>query len=691
MKLRTRVIATCAAAAATASLVPVVADAETKTPIEHVVVIYSENISFDHYFATYPNALNKDGETLQGSNKPAPKFTAKKDTPKADNLENANLLGENNPNSISPFRIGPGNAATTDQNHHYGDEQAAYNGGKMDKFPETVSTDIDKYGVGSYAVPGMTMGYYDGNTVTGMWNYAQNFALNDNSYSTIFGPSTPGALNLISGTVANATMHDPATGEQQTIEDGKNHALAGVSADGKTATVVGDPDPLYDDCSNNSSAATNQVTAMHSKNIGDQLNEKNVTWGWFQGGFRPTEKATDNSRARCGAAHKTLTGGTQTDYNPHHQPFQYYASTANPHHLAPSSDAMIGKTDQANHQYDLKDFDTAVKNGNLPAVSFLKAANYQDGHAGYSNPLDEQAFITHYINELQNSPQWKSTAVVIAYDDSDGWYDHKAPTILNGSNDPHQDKEICTAAAEKVGVAGDKHGQCGPGTRQPLLVVSPYAKTNFIDNTYTEQTSITKFIQDNWGLGRLGGIAFDERAGELNNMFDFNAKTKAPKLFLNETDGTVAKDYASIERVDNTSRELTNLKPVAEGMNDPKFTEDGVPAITKLKKEVPTPTETAPTATTPAPTTNTTTSTSTPTTTTAAPSTTTTAEQPKHDSSSSSSDGSSKSSEADGSSKAGIVAAVVAALALAIGIGAWYMNGMPGLDPQLVENIKLPF
>ena len=117
----------------------------------------------------------------------------------------------------------------------------------------------------------------DGNTVTGMWNYAQNFAMNDNSYSTIFGPSTPGALNLISGTVAGGTMHDPATGEQKKIEPGKNHALAGVSEDGKTATVVGDPDPLYDDCSNNSSAGTNQVTAMHSKNIGDQLNDKDVT------------------------------------------------------------------------------------------------------------------------------------------------------------------------------------------------------------------------------------------------------------------------------------------------------------------------------------------------------------------------------------------------------------------------------
>ena len=647
MKLRSRAVALCAAAAATTSLVPGGAQAATTTPIEHVVVIYSENISFDHYFGTYPNALNKDGEKLQGSDKDAPKFTAKKDTPKAKNLENDGVMGDKNPNSVKPFRIGPDHAVTTDQNHHYGDEQAAYNGGKMDKFPETVSTDIDKSSNGYYAVPGMTMGYYDGNTVTGMWNYAQNFAMNDNSYSTIFGPSTPGALNLISGTVAGGTMHDPATGEQKKIEPGKNHALAGVSEDGKTATVVGDPDPLYDDCSNNSSAGTNQVTAMHSKNIGDQLNDKDVTWGWFQGGFRPTEEATDDARARCGASHTTLTGQNQTDYNPHHQPFQYYASTANPHHLAPSSDDMIGKTDRANHQYDLQDFDTALEQGNLPAVSFLKAANYQDGHAGYSNPLDEQAFITHYINELQNSSEWDSTAVVIAYDDSDGRYDHKAPEIRNGSNDPHQDKEIRTAAAAKVGVAGGKDGQCGPGTRQPLLVISPYAKTNHIDSTYTEQTSVTKFIQDNWGLGRLGGIAFDERAGELNNMSDFNAAHKAPKLFLNETDGTVAKDYASIEKVDNSSRAGTNLKDVVEGMDDPKVTEQGVPDITKLHQDA----KPQPGANKP--------------------------------------DNSSSSSSA-GSSKGGIIAAILTALGVGAGVVAWYMNGHPGLDLKKLQDFKLP-
>src|SRR5699024_2164233 len=207
---------------------------------------------------------------------------------------------------------------------------------------------------------------------------------------------------------------------------------------------------------------------------------KGITWGWFQGGFKPTEEATEDSRARCGSAHETMTGQTQTDYNPHHQPFQYYASTANPHHLPPSSVDMIGKTDQANHQYDTSDFAASLANGNHPAVPFLKAPNYQDGHAGYSNPLDEQAFITHYINELQNSDEWDSTAVIIAYDDSDGWYDHKPPKILNGSNDKTivqesgeaVDAEICTDAAKKVGVADGVNGQCGPGTRQPLLAIS---------------------------------------------------------------------------------------------------------------------------------------------------------------------------------------------------------------------------
>src|SRR5215470_14330565 len=154
--------------------------------------------------------------------------------------------------------------------------------------------------------------------------------------------------------------------------------------------VIGDPQPLGDDCS-----SRDQVQ-MTGTNIGDLLNAANVTWGFFQGGFKPTVPydPTTGSPAVCGASHPIgaalgHTGdlGVKGDYIPHHEPFQYYASTANPHHLPPSSVSMIGKADQANHQYDVSDFTAALAAGNLPSVTFLKAAGYQDGHAGYSDPI----------------------------------------------------------------------------------------------------------------------------------------------------------------------------------------------------------------------------------------------------------------------------------------------------------------
>jgi len=146
-----------------------------------------------------------------------------------------------------------------------------------------------------------------------------------------------------------------------------------------------------------------------NKNIGDLLNASSVSWGWFQGGF-----------ADCAATHTNVGGVTSKDYIPHHEPFQYYASTANLKHTPPSSVAEIGHAGRANHQYDLTSFWSAVKAHTMPAVSFLKAAAYQDGHAGYSSPLDEQRFVVDTVNRLQQSPEWKSTAVVLAYDDSDG-------------------------------------------------------------------------------------------------------------------------------------------------------------------------------------------------------------------------------------------------------------------------------
>jgi phospholipase C len=374
----------------------------------------------------------------------------------------------------------------------------------MDKFVEFASG-------GSCTDKSIVMDYFDGNTVTALWNYAQHFAMSDNSFGSTFGPSTPGALNLIAG---------------------QTHGTITPDSPGNVAngTIIGDPRPLYDDCS----PATSTKTALstNNKNVGDLLNAQNITWGWFQGGFKPSSVV--NGTAVCATAHKNIAGATVTDYIPHHEPFQYYTSTANPHHLPPSSVSMIGKTDQANHQYDVSDFWAAVNAKNMPAVSFLKAPAYQDGHAGYSDPLDEQTFLVDTINALQKTPEWKSTAVIIAYDDSDGWYDHVMGPILSQSNTP--DDALSGPGACGTAKAGAYQDRCGYGPRLPLLVISPFAKRNFVDNSLTSQTSILRFIEDNWSLGRIGDQSFDAVAGSLSNLFDFSHPIGA-KLFLDPTTG----------------------------------------------------------------------------------------------------------------------------------------------------------
>ncbi|MFI1601382.1 phospholipase C [Streptomyces griseofuscus] len=500
----------------------------TATPIKHVVVLFDENISFDHYFATYPKAANTDGT----------KFTASKSTPKdIDTLANAGLL-EHNPNQYAPKRLSPSQALTCDQNHSYGPEQYAYNGGKADQFVQ--NTEVDKCSGGLFGEPGLAMDYYDGNTVTALWNYAQHYTLSDRAYSSNYGPSTPGALNLASGNTHGVVSIDPATGEQTDKPD--SYTVQSPDAHG-VGTVVNDPDPAWDDCSDKDHTSRNALASMQGKNVGDLLNAKKVSWGWFQGGFRPSTgwDGTSGSYAKCDTTHNNVGGTAAVDYSPHHNPFSYYKSTANPHHLPPKSVSEIGHSGQANHNYDLTDFSAALKAGHLPSVSFLKAGEYQDGHAGYSDPIDEQHFLVNEINAIQSSPQWKSTAIVVAYDDSDGWYDHAFVAPRNGSTDTSvgsngkaTDSPACQEGPKAAGGYADR---CGPGTRQPLLVISPYSKVNKVDHTLTDQASITRFIEDNWHTGRVGDASFDAKAGSLGGMFDFRHPNN--KRVLLNIDGSV--------------------------------------------------------------------------------------------------------------------------------------------------------
>jgi phospholipase C len=566
----------------------------TSTPITHVIVLFGENESFDHYFGTYPNAQNNTSTGDQP-------FIMFPGTPTVNGLSPELLL--NNPNTTTagvqanPARLPPSEAYTCSNNHSYGPEQEAVDSGLLDKFPQfTAGTSEGCASDGS-----TVMDYYDGNTVAALWNYAQNFAMNDNSFGSTFGPSSTGAINLISGQTFGGLTHF-GTGSTSTYPNTVSDTPSKGTATGTVVTDIGDLDAYLDDCGNDAGGTNTGTTTLEMnsdataqtghKNIGDLLNAAGVTWGWFQGGFRPTTPSVNGSTAVCGAArveheypsvNPTVTVPnpsinftkdihvSTSDYVSHHAAFMFYASTRNPHHLAPTSVAMIGQQDQANHNYDTLDFVAALQAGNLPAVSFIKAPAAYNAHPGNSDPITEQYWLTQVINQVMESPFWASTAIIIAYDDSDGWYDHVTGPIVSPSDIGPTSAGISGTVANSVydnfaGVgncgtprSGAQPARCGHGPRLPLLVLSPYSNSNFVDHTLTDQTSVIQFIEQNWNLGFLDGAtapangtaAFDRNAGPIANMFNFtNPANTAPVLLT--CSGTYANSLSDACPLDPT-------------------------------------------------------------------------------------------------------------------------------------------
>jgi phospholipase C len=456
----------------------------TTTPIQNLVVIFDENISFDHYFGTYPHALNPEGE---------PPFKAAANTPGVNGFTPALL--ENNQNPAAPFRLDRSQEVTCDNDNHYSDEQTAYDNGLIDKVAQTLSA------AGTGCTPNLAMGYYDGNTVTALWNYAQNFSMSDNFFATEFGTTVMGHLNLISG---------------------QTHQTNTASVSGKVVngSVIANITAGFDDC------GAAPAVQMSGKNVGDLLNAAGISWGWFYGDFTPLSMSSSGV-ATCDSL-----------YDSHYDPFQFYKSTANPHHLPPTSTAMIGQNDQANHQYALTDLWNAVASGNLPTVTFIKASAVNTGHPSTSTPLNEQGFLVETINALQQTPQWKNMAIIVTWDDSDGWYDHVMPPIVNPSSDTANDK-LAGAGLCGTTVPGAYQDRCGYGPRLPFLVISPYAKQNYVDHNLTDQTSVLRFIEDNWELGRIGDQSFDAIANSILGHFDFNATPHTGAVLLNPTTGAV--------------------------------------------------------------------------------------------------------------------------------------------------------
>ena len=200
---------------------------------------------------------------------------------------------------------------------------------------------------------GLVMDYFDGNTVTGLWDYAQNYAMSDNNYHRVravharraqSGSGNTGASYAVSPTDTNKVVADPGT-VSALNSDGLGTIYGGAGRRLPTAPTAATP-----------AARTPSPWGYRPVRTSATCSTPGTSPG---AGSRaaPRRPAPTPPVTRCAAPPpENIAGATVQDYVPHHDPFQYYKSTANPKHLPPTSEAAIGHTDQANHQYDISLF-----------------------------------------------------------------------------------------------------------------------------------------------------------------------------------------------------------------------------------------------------------------------------------------------------------------------------------------------
>ncbi len=488
------VVALCAA-----TLAGCAADAVRQSGLEgidHIVVIYAENRSFDHLYGRFPGAEGiaqasaEQMTQLDLDGRPLPYLPATYSGGKAvAGLPTAGL-----PNA--PFRIdAPPINGRFDQVlpspwHLYYQNREQIAGGRNNKFVALAD-------VGAWV-----MSTFDGSRMK-VWKWAQEYTLADHFFMGAFGGSFLNHQWLICACTpqdrdAPATLRPTLDaqgnlarkpGSPKSVLDGPVQLQDGrVSPDGylvntaqppyQPSGIVPAPGKLdYAD------PAQHPAPAQNSKTIGDTLSAKSVSWVWYAGGWN--EALADGRREPTEKRAVIYARGAESPiFQPHHQPFNYFAR------FAP------GTGDRAAHLQDEQEFLAAADRGTLPQVAFLKPAGRYTEHPAYTDLMSGDEHIDMVLTRLKNSPQWPHMAVIVTYDENGGFWDHLPPPSGPGWSD-----------------------RWGPGTRIPTLVVSPYARRGYVDKTVYDTTSILKFITRRFDLEPLPGVRAN--AGDLSGAFDF--------------------------------------------------------------------------------------------------------------------------------------------------------------------------
>ena len=429
--------------------------------INHVVIIFMENWTFDAHYGLFPgaNGLDSPGAKIIQVDKDGKPYETL--PPVVNNFGNTNpdtRFPSNLPNA--PFLIDqyvPADQKISSPVHRFYEYQLQINGGAMNKYVAWSDTGA------------LAMGYYD-TTKLPLYPFAKEYTLADNYFSSAFGGSMLNHFWLICACTprwenapakfiaqpkfdANGVLIDPG----ETVVNGGGNGL--VTPDG---FLVNDVDPRYNP--HHANVPLDELgPPQDALTIGDRLSEKNIAWAWYAEGYA-----------------NALAGKPDPLYIFEHQPFVYFKQFGD------------GTQAKAEHLRDESEFIASLQNGTLPAVSYLKPIGEDDEHSGYAAVDSSEQGAVKWIRAVQNSPYWKDTAIFVTYDDFGGFYDHVPP--------PQVDR-------------------WGYGGRVPMLVISPYAKKGFVDSTQYDHTSTLKFIETRWGLEPL--TTRDAAANDMTNAFDF--------------------------------------------------------------------------------------------------------------------------------------------------------------------------
>ncbi len=481
-------------------------DAALKAKIDHIVVIYAENRSFNNLFAEFPGlqhplsafppeaALQRDRDGRLLTQLP-PVWEGMVPLPQ-DHEGRKYQIGVHDlpPRANAPFELKtpggeplPHELVTRDLIHAFYNNQLQINGGRNDGFVAWGDTGQ------------MVMGRYSDTSKLRLWALAQEFTLCDNFFMGAFGGSFLNHQYLIAarppyyphadqspakGQIAVMERDDPKGIRPKQKPASTKSAMDGpvrfvpnaLSPDFYAVNTMGppyspgftvDPErPLYADPRDDKT-----VPPQYHKTIGDVLTAGGVDWAWYAGGFAAALEGK----------------GAESDYpakpnfQAHHQPLNYFAS------FAPGTverdkrlrDAGMGQTAETNH------FLADIAAGRLPQVTYYKPEGDLNMHAGYSSVAAGDRHIGRVVDALRAGPQWDKMVVVITFDENGGWWDHVPPP---------------------------KGDRWGPGTRVAALVISPHAKTGAVDHTIYDTGSIARLITRRFGLEKLPGLVEREKA-----------------------------------------------------------------------------------------------------------------------------------------------------------------------------------